>query len=117
MRRGGGGHASARPARTARTTSSSDGALSLRRASVARSLATRSWTSASVVPGETGATTGGRAGDSGGIGPARTSTVSSRFEGDRFDDAAAIFREVALGTEFPAFLTLPAYARYLVETD
>jgi len=41
----------------------------------------------------------------------------SRFEGDRFDDAAAIFREVALGTEFPAFLTLPAYARYLVETD
>ncbi|HAJ17638.1 MAG TPA: malate synthase A, partial [Microbacterium sp.] len=41
----------------------------------------------------------------------------SRFEGDRFDDAAAIFREVALGTEFPAVLTLPAYSRYLVETD
>ena len=41
----------------------------------------------------------------------------SRFEGDRFDDAAAIFREVALGSDFPAFLTLPAYSRYLVETD
>ncbi|WP_434969145.1 malate synthase A [Microbacterium sp. bgisy207] len=41
----------------------------------------------------------------------------SRSEGDRFDDAAAVFREVALGTEFPAFLTLPAYSRYLVETD
>jgi malate synthase len=40
-----------------------------------------------------------------------------RSEGDRFDDAAAVFREVALGTEFPAFLTLPAYSRYLVETD
>ncbi|MDQ1174915.1 malate synthase [Microbacterium testaceum] len=36
-----------------------------------------------------------------------------RFEGDRFDDAAAVFREVALREEFPAFLTLPAYARYL----
>ncbi|MEV8267138.1 malate synthase A [Microbacterium sp. NPDC076911] len=40
-----------------------------------------------------------------------------RHEGDRFDDAAAIFREVALGSEFPAFLTLSAYANYLTEVD
>ncbi len=40
-----------------------------------------------------------------------------RRDGDRFDDAAALFREVALGQDFPAFLTLPAYSRYLVETD
>ena len=38
-----------------------------------------------------------------------------RSAADRFDDAAQIFREVALGTDFPAFLTLPAYAKYLVE--
>src|SRR3546814_10691452 len=37
----------------------------------------------------------------------------ARFDGDRFDDAAEIFREVALRDEFPAFLTVPAYARYL----
>lgn len=36
-----------------------------------------------------------------------------RRDGDRFDDAAALFREVALGSDFPAFLTLPAYAKYL----
>ncbi|QTV79233.1 malate synthase A [Microbacterium sp. NIBRBAC000506063] len=41
----------------------------------------------------------------------------SRTEGDRFDDAAEVFREVALGEEFPAFLTLGAYNRHLVETD
>jgi len=40
-----------------------------------------------------------------------------RRAGDRYDDAAQIFREVALGHEFPAFLTLPAYAKYLVEID
>ncbi|CDJ99032.1 malate synthase A [Microbacterium sp. C448] len=40
-----------------------------------------------------------------------------RREGDRYEDAAQIFREVALGQDFPAFLTLPAYAKYLVETD
>ncbi|WP_460799996.1 malate synthase A [Microbacterium sp. GXF0217] len=44
------------------------------------------------------------------------STVERR-DGDRFDDAADVFRDVALGTEFPAFLTLNAYSRYLVETD
>ncbi|MFG6279151.1 malate synthase A [Microbacterium sp. 5K110] len=38
---------------------------------------------------------------------------AARFEGDRFDDAAEVFREVALREEFPAFLTLPAYAKYL----
>jgi malate synthase len=37
--------------------------------------------------------------------------------GDRFDDAAEIFREVALGQEFPAFLTLPAYNRYLIDSE
>ena len=42
---------------------------------------------------------------------------TDRRDGDRFDDAADVFREVALGTEFPAFLTLSAYNRYLVETD
>ena len=42
------------------------------------------------MPGETGATTGGRAGDSGGIGPARTSTLSSFFDGDRPRRSAAI---------------------------
>ncbi|WP_035780934.1 malate synthase A, partial [Arthrobacter sp. H14] len=36
-----------------------------------------------------------------------------RFNGDRFDDALEIFEEVALGDEFPTFLTVPAYARYL----
>lgn len=38
-----------------------------------------------------------------------------RFEGDRFDDAREIFEEVALGEEFPTFLTVPAYARFLAE--
>jgi malate synthase len=40
-----------------------------------------------------------------------------RHDGDRFDDAAEVFRDVALGQEFPAFLTLPAYSRFLIETD
>ncbi|MBF4570319.1 malate synthase A [Plantibacter sp. VKM Ac-2880] len=34
---------------------------------------------------------------------------------DRFDDAAELFREVALRDEFPTFLSLPAYARHLVD--
>jgi malate synthase len=38
-----------------------------------------------------------------------------RFEGDRFDDAIEVFRSVALQEDFPTFLTLSAYARYLVE--
>ncbi|SEA68910.1 malate synthase A [Leifsonia sp. 21MFCrub1.1] len=36
--------------------------------------------------------------------------------GDRFADAAELLREVALGEEFPTFLTIPAYARYLADT-
>ena len=43
--------------------------------------------------------------------------VERRRTGDRFEDAAEIFREVALGEDFPAFLTLPAYSRFLVEAD
>ena len=38
-----------------------------------------------------------------------------RRSGDRYDDAAEVFREVALGQDFPAFLTIPAYHRYLSE--
>ncbi|WP_298943956.1 malate synthase A [uncultured Microbacterium sp.] len=41
----------------------------------------------------------------------------TRTGGDRFDDAAEIFREVALGDDFPTFLTLTAYANYLVDAD
>jgi malate synthase len=36
-----------------------------------------------------------------------------RFDGDRFDDAIEVFRHVALEPEFPTFLTVGAYARYL----
>ncbi|QBE49904.1 malate synthase A [Leucobacter triazinivorans] len=39
----------------------------------------------------------------------------ARFEGDRFDDAAELFADVALGDDFPTFLTVPAYSRYLVD--
>lgn len=38
-----------------------------------------------------------------------------RFDGDRFADARDIFEEVTLAADFPSFLTLPAYARYLTE--
>ncbi|MGL3151830.1 malate synthase A [Microbacterium sp. A82] len=38
-----------------------------------------------------------------------------RSKSDRFEDAAEVFREVSLGTEFPAFLTLSAYSKFLVE--
>jgi malate synthase len=38
-----------------------------------------------------------------------------RFDGDRFEDARDIFEEVTLANDFPSFLTLPAYARYLTE--
>lgn len=43
----------------------------------------------------------------------RVLAESERGEGDRFDDAAQIFREVATGEDFPTFLTLVAYADYL----
>jgi malate synthase len=42
-------------------------------------------------------------------------TKLERFEGDRFADARDIFEEVTLADEFPTFLTLPAYARFLHE--
>ncbi|MET4639769.1 malate synthase A [Mycetocola sp. 2940] len=38
-----------------------------------------------------------------------------RFNGDRFDDAADVFRDVALRDEFPTFLTVGAYSRFLVD--
>ncbi|MEV8253881.1 malate synthase A [Rhodoglobus sp. NPDC076762] len=38
-----------------------------------------------------------------------------RTPDDRFDEAAAVFREVTLEEEFPTFLTLSAYSSYLVE--
>ncbi|WP_231601160.1 malate synthase A [Salinibacterium sp. SWN167] len=38
-----------------------------------------------------------------------------RTPADRFDDAAAVFREVTLEDDFPTFLTLSAYSSYLVE--
>ncbi|MBP3037598.1 malate synthase A [Arthrobacter sp. zg-ZUI100] len=40
-----------------------------------------------------------------------------RFEGDRFDDARELFEEVACGEHFPTFLTVPAYARFLHESQ
>ena len=36
-----------------------------------------------------------------------------RTEGDRFDDAREVFTSVALAEDFPDFLTLPAYERFL----
>ncbi|MDR6971043.1 malate synthase A [Leifsonia shinshuensis] len=36
-------------------------------------------------------------------------------DGTRFADAAELLREVSLGEEFPTFLTIPAYARFLVD--
>ncbi|MBW4094155.1 MAG: malate synthase A [Acidobacteria bacterium] len=38
-----------------------------------------------------------------------------RSDDDRFGDARELFEEVALGEEFPTFLTVPAYARFLHE--
>ncbi|CAG7845851.1 Malate synthase A [Pseudoclavibacter triregionum] len=40
-----------------------------------------------------------------------------RFEGDRFDEAAEIFREVSLQDDCPTFLTIPAYARFVATPD
>lgn len=41
--------------------------------------------------------------------------TAPRTPGDRFDEAAEVFRLVTLGEDYPTFLTIPAYARYLVE--
>ena len=38
-----------------------------------------------------------------------------RHDGDRFDDAVELFVDVALGDQFPTFLTVPGYSRYLVD--
>jgi len=40
-----------------------------------------------------------------------------RADGDRYDDAADLFRQVALADDFPTFLTVPAYTQYLVARD
>ncbi len=37
-----------------------------------------------------------------------------RQPGDRYDDAADLFRQVALAEDFPTFLTVPAYTQFLV---
>ncbi|WP_265520839.1 malate synthase A [Oerskovia flava] len=37
-----------------------------------------------------------------------------RVEGNRIDDAATVFRAVALSEDFPTFLTIGAYSQYLV---
>ncbi len=44
-------------------------------------------------------------------------TVDSfdRFDGDRFAEAVELFEDVALGDDFPTFLTVPAYSRYLID--
>ena len=39
---------------------------------------------------------------------------ADRREGDRFEDAAELFGEVALADDFPTFLTIPAYTQHLV---
>ena len=38
-----------------------------------------------------------------------------RGEGDRFDEAAEVFRHTALEPEFPSYLTVSGYARHLVQ--
>jgi len=40
---------------------------------------------------------------------------ATRTPGNKFDEAAEVFRLVTLGDDFPTFLTIPAYARYLVD--
>ncbi|GAB3623411.1 malate synthase A [Mariniluteicoccus endophyticus] len=39
-----------------------------------------------------------------------------RFDGDKFDLARELFEEVALEEDYPTFLTIPAYVRYLCKT-
>jgi len=46
---------------------------------------------------------------------AETLAGSTRSPGDKFDEAAEVFRLVTLGDDYPTFLTIPAYARYLVD--
>ena len=44
-----------------------------------------------------------------------TLASAERSAGDKFDQAAEVFRLVTLGDDYPTFLTIPAYARYLVD--
>jgi malate synthase len=44
-----------------------------------------------------------------------TLATVARSSDDRFDDAVEVFRSVALSEDFPTFLTITAYSRYLVE--
>ena len=46
---------------------------------------------------------------------AETMASAPRSPGDKFDEAAEVFRLVTLGDDYPTFLTIPAYARYLVD--
>ena len=41
----------------------------------------------------------------------------ARFDGDRYLDAREIFEASALRDDFPTFITLPAYDRYLTDTE
>lgn len=40
-----------------------------------------------------------------------------RTQDDRIDDAVAVFKQVALEEDFPNFLTIPAYAQYLFDSN
>ena len=44
-----------------------------------------------------------------------TLATATRTPGDKFGEAAEVFRLVTLGDDYPTFLTIPAYARYLVD--
>lgn len=46
---------------------------------------------------------------------ARVLSEVERSNGDRFDEAAEIFRDSAMSETFPTFFTVTAYSRYLVE--
>ncbi len=46
----------------------------------------------------------------------KNSTAWPATPDDRFEDAAEIFRDACLDDDFPPFLTIPAYTRYLVDT-
>ena len=46
---------------------------------------------------------------------AETLASATRSPGDKFDEAAEVFRLVTLSDDYPTFLTIPAYARYLVD--
>jgi malate synthase len=44
-----------------------------------------------------------------------TLASATRIPEDKFDEAAEVFRLVTLGDDYPTFLTIPAYSRYLVD--